>query len=228
MRNRLSRIKENRFGTAVAAALAVSIITLLVGYVLEFEEASRFVHSQALERQIEYRLSPRDESLHQAILNVLGEREDPTDRERRRICKEALKELVGATGNRIASMSPALRDAILSIPECDFREPTLQEHFDASEPLLLGAVAFLLTFACVASWHWVLTWPHRGWRRLSVVLALLSGAAFVGYQIMEDDLSEEGLLGSLVAATVVPLCVLAAVNTVKWIKRGFENPSGET
>jgi hypothetical protein len=218
---------------AVFAASGFFGLLFLKGYT----NAEAFVAHNSLENQIARYLANAavSEPQHNQLQNMQDLASMPiqdligADREikqsaRADACLKHIMQVVGSPvrGNNWLRFSPEASRQLMADEACEFYEPRVSDNLFVNEYLKqavhLGVIVFLL---CLLAF-WVVTYPHRGWRRAAAASGLLCGFFSSIYVFLDNTgLSLGALAFPLIAIVMSAVMVLLARETMLWIRRGF-------
>lgn len=185
------------------------------------QEGERHVANNSLEYQVAEFLSGPQKAKDNPSLSgrILGYR----DREEAAACVAEIRRLFGTTdAANLSPLSVEARNTLLQDKNCGFFEPKVTDKIYVTEYLRTALLVGVLVALLVATWAWVATFPHTGWRRLALVLGPIAGVVTSIVLWWLEELGPLGIGVTVVATTtIVAVGCLAALIAYEWIRRGF-------
>lgn len=221
------------FLIAIFAASGLFGLLFLKGYT----NAQAFAAHNSLENQIarylanvavsqpQYPLQDIPDLANAPIQNLIEAEHEVKQSVRTDTCLKHIMQAVGSPAhgnNNGLRVSPEVSRKLLADEACEFYEPRVADNLFVNEyfrqAVHLGAIVFLL---CLLAF-WVVTYPHRGWRRAAAASGLVSGLLTAIYIFLDSaGLSLGALAFPLIAIVMSAVMLLLARETMLWIRRGF-------
>jgi len=144
--------------------------------------------------------------------------------EERTACQNIIRKYATIDGKSVTKIDPTGIPDLIKAP-CFFIDSSVRlniwELVSFGRALFNSAVAITVVFVVVFSVLWSFGYSHIGWRRLSIVTAVLLGTATGSIQwLSSENIPATFLVALVVSALLCPL-ILVGRELYLWIAKGF-------